>query len=71
MALWLNIKRDKHYASVYYKGVHILDIKVDEQNRGNVAFINLDAGSDVVFKVVKENNTEIDEDFGNKEQFNK
>ncbi len=71
MSLWLNIKRDKHYASVYYKGEHILDIRVDEQNRGNVAFINLDAGADVLFKVVKEKTTEIDDDFGNKEQFNK
>lgn len=55
MGLWLNLKRDKHYAVVYYKGEKILEIKVDEQNRGNVAFINLDAGPDVVFKVVKEN----------------
>lgn len=48
----------------------ILEIKVDEQNRGNVAFINLDAGPDVIFKVekVKPN---INDDFGNREEFNK
>lgn len=66
MGLWLNLKRDKHYAVVYYKGEKILEIKVDEQNRGNVAFINLDAGPDVVFKVVKENKepfTDCEEEF--------
>ena len=70
MALWLNLKRDKHYEVVYYKGEKILEIKGDEQNRGNVAFINLDAGPDVIFKVekVKPN---INDDFGNREEFNK
>lgn len=66
MALWLNLKRDKHYAVVYYKGEKILEIKVDEQNRGNVAFINLDAGPDVVFKVVKENKESSDDESFNR-----
>lgn len=70
MALWLNLKRDKHYAVVYYKGEKILEIKVDEQNRGNVAFINLDAGPDVIFKVEKVK-PDINDDFGNREEFNK
>lgn len=70
MALWLNLKRDKHYAVVYYKGEKILEIKVDEQNRGNVAFINLDAGSDVIFKIEKVK-PDINDDFGNREEFNK
>jgi hypothetical protein len=70
MGLWLNLKRDKHYASVYYNGVHILDIKVDEQNRGNIAFINLDASKEVTFKVVKEKIVH-DDNYGNKEEFNR
>jgi mevalonate pyrophosphate decarboxylase len=70
MGLWLNLKRDKHYAVVYYKGEKILEIKVDEQNRGNVAFINLDAGPDVVFKVEREKSSD-DESFGNQERFNR
>jgi len=72
MGLWLNIKRDKHFASVYYKGKHILDIRVDDQNRGNVSFINLDASPDVTFKVIKEDKPDDDnENYGNQEQFNK
>jgi hypothetical protein len=52
-------------------GKKILDIKVSEQNRGNVAFIDLDAGSEVQFKVVKSTTEEINDDFGNKEMYNK
>lgn len=68
--LWLNIKRNKTYARVFFKGVHLLDIRVDEQNRGNVSFINLDANHDVTFKLVKEEGTEREDDY-NQERFNK
>lgn len=72
--LWVSLKRDKVYADIYYRGEKILTIKVDEQNRGNVAIISLDAGQDVRFKIVKDNNTSpllIDESKFNSEEFNK
>jgi hypothetical protein len=72
--LWVSLKRDKVYADIYYRGEKILTIKVDEQNRGNVAIVSLDAGQDVRFKIVKDNNTSpllIDESKFNSEEFNK
>lgn len=55
MALWLNLKRNKHFAEIYYKGQKICTIKVDEQNRGSTSIISLDGTKDVQFRVVKEN----------------
>lgn len=72
--LWVSLKRDKVYADIYHKGEKILTISVNDQNRGNVAIVSLDAGQDVRFKIVKDNNTSqllIDESKFNSEEFNK
>lgn len=57
MALWLNLKRNKHHAEIYYKGEKICTIKVDEQNRGSTSIVSLDGTKDVQFRVVKDNAT--------------
>lgn len=72
--LWVSLKRDKVFADIYFKGEKIMTIRVDEQNRGNVAIVSLDAGQDVRFIIVKENTPSpllIDESKFNSEEFNK
>ena len=72
--LWVSLKRDKVFADIYFKGEKIMTISVNDQNRGNVAIVSLDAGQDVKFKIVKESNPSpllIDESKYNSEEFNK
>lgn len=72
--LWVSLKRDKIFADIYYRGEKIITISVNDQNRGNVAIVSLDAGQDVRFKIVKESNPSlllIDESKFNSEEFNK
>lgn len=72
--LWVSLKRDKINAEIFYKGEKIMTIRVDDQNRGNVAIVSLDAGQDVRFKIVKDNDASpllIDESKFNSEEFNK
>lgn len=72
--LWVSLKRDKIFADIYYKGEKIMTISVNDQNRGNVAIVSLDAGQDVRFKIVRDDNTSlplVDESKFNSEEFNK
>lgn len=72
--LWVSLKRDKVFADIYYRGEKIMTISVNDQNRGNVAIVSLDAGHDVRFKIVKEDNASlalIDESKFNSEEYNK
>ena len=74
MSLWISLKRDRVYADVYYKGEKILTLKVNDQNRGVSAIINLEASEDIKFKIVKdsERTKEIaDESVFNKEEYNR
>ena len=72
--LWVSLKRDKVFADIYYRGEKIMTISINDQNRGNVAIVSLDAGQDVKFKIVKDNTPSpllIDESKFNSEEFNK
>ena len=72
--LWISLKRDKVFADIFYKGEKIMTISVNDQNRGNVAIVSLDAGQDVRFKIVKVDDVSpllIDESKYNSEEFNK
>jgi hypothetical protein len=68
--LYVSLKRGKVYADIFYKGVKIMTLKVDEMNRGNVAIIALEAESDVRFSLVKTNSS-IENDSEEENKFNK
>lgn len=75
MSLWVNLKRNKTWVDVYYKGEKICSVKVDEKNVGVRSCIALDAHPDASVKIVKtyqdDEATEKDESFYNKENFNR
>ena len=68
--LWVNLKRDRIWADIYYKGEKILSLKVSDNNRGNSCVIDLDAPKDVEFRIIKEIAENSDEMY-NKESFNR
>lgn len=70
--LWVSLKRNRVYADIYYKGEKILTLKVDENNRGTTSVISLEAEKDIRYKIVKsEEDPQIDENYFNKEEFNR
>lgn len=74
MGLFINLKRNKIWADIYHKGEKIMTIRVSDHNRGVSSVIDLDAGKDVVYKIIKDiNNAHLlaDETFFNQEKFNK
>lgn len=73
MALWVNMKRDKVWVDIFYKGEKIASVRVDDKNVGARACMAFDADPNVTrFKVVrKEVPEEKDEGFFNREEFNR
>jgi hypothetical protein len=70
MALFLNLKKNKVDADLYYKGVRIATIKVNENNKTVSALLSLECDKDFRFKIIK-HDIEQDESFYNKEVFNR
>lgn len=73
MSLWVNMRRDKIWVDIFYKGEKIASVRVDDKNVGNRACIAFDSDPSVTkFKVIrKEKPEEIDEGQYNREEFNK
>lgn len=69
--LWVALKRNRVYADIYYKGEKICTLKVNEANRTMNSVVTI--CGDVSFKIVKDNQSQqiVDDDFFNKESYNK
>lgn len=68
-SITLVISRGKNYLNLYHKGELVGKIEVSELNRGNQTSLKLSSDkTNTIFKITKEN---IDDDFFNKEEFNK
>lgn len=71
-SFFTNLKRNKAYLEVYYKGELLTTIKVSEQNRSVSSAIILDTKNSAVnYKIVKSKSGELSDDYFNKEQFNR
>lgn len=71
MSLFLNLKKNKVEADLYYKGKKIATIKVNERNIGSRATLSLDCDQELRFKIVKvDEKQEIDETIYNSELYN-
>jgi len=70
--LWLSLKRNRIWAELYHHDEMVAIISVNEQSKNYLALLSLEMVEGMSFKIVKKNNTEIDnENFFNKEEFNK
>lgn len=71
VGIFLNLKRNKIEADLYYNGKKIATLKVNDRNPGNRATLSLDCEKDLRFKIVKlEENLERDENKFNSELYN-
>ena len=64
MGLWLSLKKDKVFINLYYKEEKIASIKVSDLNQYNKVMLDLDTTKDVVFKVAKINQDQLQESLG-------
>ena len=71
--LWLSLKRNSVSAEIYHNDKYIMTISVSEQNRGNVAYIDLLDCDGVSYRIIKNTSlpNDSDESKFNREIYNK